>query len=287
MSNASISTYAAEGYKVVRPEAIYGRSSTLQSGDVEYEGGYREATPEQMYGYCSTLQVGEPVEAVSPKFSSEPLYHIVLVVTLAAYLYMLLRSWKFIDTIYGDALKNQSERRMVSQGGALPLQLFKRGAAMVGALMLALVVVRLGEGVVPADSPIYINGMSRYAVVMGILAVVVIRAWLYALHKVVEWLTASDGVQILASIGYMNFVRGVVLLYPVVAVWLLADADIFKTATIVVIVSMLPIAVLYVKETFLFFIGKKIPILYWFLYLCTAILLPLSFVIHLLPTNLG
>ena len=287
MSDAMINTYKAEGYHVVRPEGVYGRSSHLGSGDVEYVGGYHEATPEEIYGYYSTLQHSSPVEPLSPRMSSEPVYNVVLVVTLVAYLYMVLRAWKFINTIYGNVLENHSERRMVSQGGALPLQHFKRGAAIIGALAFSLIVVRLSENVIPATSPIYINGISQYATAVGVVAVVVLSAWLYALHKVAEWLTASDSAQILASIGYMNFVRAVVLLYPIVAVWLLADELIYPFATVALIVCLLPIVILYLKDTFLFFVGKKIPILYWILYICTAILLPLSFVMHLLPSHLG
>ncbi|MBO5855129.1 MAG: DUF4271 domain-containing protein [Alistipes sp.] len=283
-----INIYEAEGYHVVRPERVYGRSSLRASGDVEYDGGYREATPEELYGSCSTLQVAPSVEPLAPRLSDEPLFNVILVVTLIGYLYMMLRSWKFIDTIYGDMLENQSERRMVSQGGELPLQSFKRRAAFIGALALALVVVRLSEMVIPSTSPIYnISGISSYASVVGIVAVVVFSAWLYALHKVAEWLTVSDSPQILGSIGYMNFVRLVVLLYPVAAVWLLADVESFTTVTIALIVCLLPIAILYLKDTFLFFVGKKIPILYWILYICTAILLPLSFVLHILFTLLG
>ena len=37
MSSKTISTYISEGYKVVNPEVVYGRSSRLASGDVEYE----------------------------------------------------------------------------------------------------------------------------------------------------------------------------------------------------------------------------------------------------------
>jgi hypothetical protein len=129
--------------------------------------------------------------------------------------------------------------------------------------------------------------MSSLAVAGGLVSIVVFSAWLYAMHKVAEWLTESDGVEVLASIGFMNIVRSVVLLYPVAAVWLLADESIIRGASITLVVSILPIAILYLKDTFLFFVAKKIPILYWILYLCTAILLPLSFVMHILPSQLG
>ena len=287
MSKTQIKIYEAEGYKVVNPEAVYGRSSRLETGAVEYDGGFREATPDEIYGHYSTLEIGNPVEPIAPHLTDEPIYHLAIVMTLVAYLYMLLRSWKFINVIYGDMLENHSERRMEAQGGVLPLQHFKRGAATIGALLVALIFVRLGDSIIPATSPIYINSMGEISVVIGIIAVIVLWAWLYSLHQVIEWLTTSDGAQRLLSIGYMNFVRMVVLLYPVAAVWLLADSDIYKIATIALIVCALPIMVLYLKETFLLFISKKISILYWILYLCTAILLPLSFVLHLLPSHLG
>ena len=122
MSNTFVSTYEAEGYRVVRPDAVYGRSSRLESGDAEYTGGYKEASPEQIYGTHSTLCVAEPVEHTQPTLTAEPLFQVTLMLTLVAYLYMLLRAWKFIGVIYGDILENHSERRMVSQGGLLPLQ---------------------------------------------------------------------------------------------------------------------------------------------------------------------
>ena len=287
MSSKTISTYISEGYKVVNPEVVYGRSSRLALGDVEYEGGYREALPEDVYGNLSTLEVSNPVDAVVPHLTSEPLYHTLLVVTLVAYLFMLLRSWKFIDVIYSGIFDSQSERRMVTQGGLLPLQHFKRGAALIGAMVLALVFVRLGQELIPATSSIYIKGIAELSVVGGIVAVVVFSAWVYALHEVAEWLTASDGARILASIGYINFVRAVVLLYPVVAMWLLADDNSSSWISTVLIVSMLPVVAIYLKDTFSFFISKKISILYWILYLCTAIFLPLSFVMHMLPEFFG
>ncbi len=287
MSRTLIDIYEAEGYNVASPAAVYGRSSRLETGVVEYDGGYREASAEEVYGYFTTLDGGSPVEPATPHLTAEPVFHIVIAITLIAYLYMLLRSWKFINVIYGDMLNNHSERRMESQGGALPLQHFKRGAMIIGALVVALIFVRLGDNIIPATSPIYIKGIGELSVVFGIVAVIVLWAWLYALHQVIEWLTASDGAQTLLSIGSMNFVRMVVLLYHIAAVWLLADSDVYKISTIALIVCALPIVLLYLKETFLLFIGKKISILYWILYLCTAILLPLSFVLHLLPAHLG
>jgi Ca2+/Na+ antiporter len=73
-----------------------------------------------------------------------------------------------------------------------------------------------------------------------------------------------------------------------VAAWLLGtdspNESVIISALVVVAVVML---ILYLKDTILFFIDKKISILYWILYLCTAFLVPLSFIAHLLPQRLG
>jgi hypothetical protein len=116
--------------------------------------------------------------------------------------------------------------------------------------------------------------------------VVVYVAWCYALHKILEWVSCSDTAPMLSAMGYMHFVRISVVLYPLVAVWLLGieRGDAFVVPLLIAVAVLM--VILYLKDTILFFIDKKISILYWILYLCTAFLLPLSFVAHLLPQRL-
>ena len=116
--------------------------------------------------------------------------------------------------------------------------------------------------------------------------VVVYVAWYFALHKIVEWVSGSDAAPMLSSMGYMHFVRVSVVLYPLVAVWLLGieRGDAFVVPLLIAVAVLM--IILYLKDTILFFIDKKISILYWILYLCTAFLLPLSFIAHLLPQRL-
>ena len=79
----------------------------------------------------------------------------------------------------------------------------------------------------------------------------------------------------------------VVLLFPIVAAWLVAPPQSVQEWGVAVICGTILLLIIYLKDTFVFFIAKKIPILYWILYICTAILLPLSFVLHILFTLLG
>ena len=283
MNNSLLTYYATEGYRVVKPEAIYGRGSQLASGEVLYDGGYRAISPDEMFGGGSNIVVGDALEPFVPTLTSEPLFHILLLATLIVYLNMIYRSAGFIGQLYRDMFTMRTERNMISQGGLLPLQNFKQMASAIGFVSLALVVLRLAEGLISSDSPIYSSTIATYASVAAMFIVVVYVAWYFALHKIVEWVSGSDATAILSSLGYMHFVRISVVLYPLVAVWLLGiergDAIVLP---LLVIVAVLMI-ILYLKDTILFFIDKKISILYWILYLCTAFLLPLSFVAHLLP----
>ena len=283
MNNSLLTYYATEGYRVVKPEAIYGRGSHLASGEVLYDGGYRAISPDEMFGGGSNIVVGDALEPFVPTLTSEPLFHILLLATLIVYLNMIYRSAGFIGQLYRDMFTMRTERNMISQGGLLPLQNFKQVASAIGFVSLALVVLRLAEGLISPDSPIYSSTIATYASVAAMFIVVVYVAWYFALHKIVEWVSGSDATAILSSLGYMHFVRISVVLYPLVAVWLLGiergDAIVLP---LLVIVAVLMI-ILYLKDTILFFIDKKISILYWILYLCTAFLLPLSFVAHLFP----
>ena len=279
--------YEGAGYRVVNAKTLYGRHATLEAGYVEEGVGYSEATAEELYGAASVVVPTGDVYHYSPRMTAESLYHGVAALTLIVYLYMVLRSWNFIGSIWAGAFTRPSERRMGAEGGVLPLQRFKQVASSLGAIVVALVIVRLSEGVIPTHSAVYTEGFAPYATLFSLLLIGVYVAWYYAIHKVVGWVTYSDVAMTLASIGYMNFVRCVTLLYPLVMVWLLAAGDRAFFMGIVVIISSILLLLLYLKDTFLFFISKKISILYFILYLCTAILLPISFVLHLLPIHLA
>jgi hypothetical protein len=181
----------------------------------------------------------------------------------------------------------RSERSLISQGGLLPLQRFKQIAAVMGFVTLALVVVRFAECMIPSDAHIYSSGIVGYMPLLTMLIVLVYLAWYYALHVVADWVTRSDVASTLASVGYMYFVRMTVVLYPLVAVWLLGAESAGVVVVPLLLVVLCLMLIFYLKDTILLFIAKKISILYWILYLCTAFLLPVSFMIRLLPERLG
>ena len=266
------------GYDVVAPHKIFGRNSQLMSGEPIYEGGYRAVSADTMFGEGTTLVEPEPVALLESSFADSVVYQGLILISFILYLHMLLHSWGFVGIIWGNIFSLHSERRMANEGGELPLSYFKVAAIVVGILMVALVGVRITDIGLASDSPIYDSLLGMFASVVSLLFVLVLVAWIYALHTITRWITQSSDVDELSSISLINFVRYVVLLYPLVGAWLVVPIGELQGWNIALISGTILLLLIYIKDSFVFFIAKKIPILYWILYLCTAFLLPLSFI---------
>ena len=282
MNNEMLTYFEEEGYMVVSPARLFGRNAELHTGEAECEGGYREVTIDEMFGTTTELGMGGEHTAYSASLTSAPLFQSIVLATLVVYLAIVIRSWSFIRSIWSDIFKTNNEERMVFEGGELPLQRFKLTAALLGMAVVALAVVRIAAKSIPSTSEVYSNTLYLYAPLGAMALLLLFVVWNFAYHHIIGWILQNDSTAMLSHIGYTNFVRMVVVLYPFTAVWLLAeDGDAFiSTWTLIICGSVL--LLLYLKDTFLFFSGKKISIFYWILYLCTAILLPWSLLIKLL-----
>ena len=282
MNNEDIEYFKECGYDVVTPARLFGRSSTIETGEPITEGGYREVTIEEMFGTTTERGNGGEATPFSESLTATPLFQSIVLASLVVYLTIVIRSWKFIRSIWTDIFKTNNEERMVFEGGELPLQRFKLTSAILGLALLALSMVRIADGEIPANSEIYTSTAYMYAPLIAVVVMLGYVIWNYAYHKCIGWVIESDTTAILAHIGYTNFVRSVVLLYPIIAIWLLTETNDGRTSGIALIICVSILFLLYLKDTILFFLGKKISIFFWILYLCTAILLPWSIIVKLL-----
>ena len=275
-----IATYEALGYRSASPSVLFGRQSVLESGEPLHMGGYREAEVGDIFGTGAVLGDGGVDVAFEPTLWSGALYHIGVLFTLVLYLYMVLRSWSFVVAVCGSMFSIRTERAMAMEGGELPLQRFKSAATLLGALLVALAGIRLaGENSALNDS---LYDVVEWLPLYAIAAVAVMAVWLLIFSRLVLWVTRSEDVMHISSLARMAFIRGAVVAYPTLVAWLVSPADSADVWSILTIVSLSIVTIAYLKDTFLLFLAKKISIFYWILYLCTAILLPLSFVVAML-----
>ncbi len=284
MSSTTVAAYEALGYHSARPAALFGRGAELLSGEPVAEGGYMEGSIETLFGYGSVLGSGGCREPYYESLVSAPLFQTLVVVLLVAYLYTLLRSWSFVGSVWSGIIGLSSERRMASEGGELPLARFRGASVAIGVVLLALVGVRLADSYVATGGGVAVDG--NIVVAMALLLVVAMTAWHYALHEIVGWITRSSATNSLSAIMRINLVRMVVMLFPLVGAWLLMPCEVVWIDIVLAVGSLL-LMLIYLKDTFLFFIDKKISILYWILYLCTAILLPVSFVVVMVMSKMA
>lgn len=285
MSN-DVATYEALGYRSASPSVLFGRQSVLESGEPLYMGGYREAEVADIFGSGAMLGDGGVDVVFEPTLWSGALYHVGVLFTLVLYLYMLLRSWSFVATVCSSMFSIRTERAMAMQGGELPLQRFKSAATLLGALLLALAGIRLANDNLVLSATLYDNTVERLPL-YAIVVVAVIALWLIIFQRIVLWITRSEDVLHISSLARMAFIRGAVVAYPTLAAWLVAPESSSDVWSILTIISLSIVAIAYLKDTFLLFLAKKISIFYWILYLCTAILLPLSFVVTMLLKYFG
>lgn len=274
-------------YKIVNVRQMFGAGSELASGDVCYTGGYREATVDDMFGSSSIMGSYEPITQLKPMLIDGWLFQLLVVIGFVAYLYILWRSWTFMGSIWSGFLFGRGERNMRDEGGELPLKRFKLAATALGLMLLALVVVRFIDLNALPDAAIYDGGVAWFMPIYALLAILMFVAWQYGLHKIVGVVIRSEVMSEIAAVGVMSFVRCVAVIYPLVGVWLLAPIAQLSIWSIVLSLIILLILIIYLKDTFLLFVGKKISILNWILYLCAAILLPISFLGRVIPDIFG
>lgn len=288
MSSSSVqSVVDSMVYRSVDARGMYGAGSELATGDANCMGGYREATVEQMFGTSSTLESSSPVMQIEPTLINEWLFQLLIIFGFVAYLYILWRSWDFMGSIWGGVLFRRSERHMRDEGGELPLNRFKIATTSLGLLILALVVVRFVDIMALPDAAIYARDVAWVVPIYALLAILLFVVWQYGLHRVVGMVTRAETMDEVAALGVMNFVRSIAIIYPFVVIWLLSPVDMLSTWSVVLCVLIVLMLLIYLKDTFLLFVGKKISILNWILYLCAAILLPISFLWRIIPDIFG
>lgn len=265
---------------------MFGSTSELAEGVPTYlDGDVQEGSAAMLFGDRSELVVGEVGVYSADSLVEQPLFQGIMLLTLLYYLMVMLRSWGFMVIVWGGQKNSIGRERMESEGGKLHTSRFNAMIMLLGVIMVAMGGVKIVDMALPHGAMLLSDTEMLIAPLVALLVMGVIVAWLYAMHTIVGWLSRSGVVGEVATLSSVNFVRGTVVLYPVVAAWLLSPAESASTWSAVAIVLGAIIVLIYFVESLQLFINKKVPILYWILYLCAVVVLPISFVARLLATQ--
>lgn len=276
---------------VILPCDIFGCDAELLSGEAlpaAGESAWRQAQPQEVFGaQCVAAVDTVHIPDGRTRLTDSVMFQTSAVVLLAAYMTILLRSAGRMRAIIGAIFHNGGADASVIEeyGGANTMRLMG-GMMLFGTLLAAAVTVKAADLMIDAETAAAIPPAIRStAPLLAAAAVVGIILWQLLLHKTAAWVCRDADIERLGDISRLFFTAGALLLFPLSALMLLGSGDISSVWVIISVMGMAFVCILYLKETFMFFTSKKISILYWFLYLCSVIALPMS-LIYLIATDL-
>ncbi len=265
------------------PAEVFGRASTPGDGYplAKSDGKpYVMARAGEVFGPESILVDSRPQQAGhTASLCSGEAFQISVLLLSTAYLTMLLRSSHHMHTVVRSIFRSGGvDRNIVDECGNASSARFMTSVGLFGIALAALAAVRIVDMLLPQQTIVALPAGIDLAPAVAIAAAAAVAAWQHAQHKAAGWVCASDDMSILGQISRLYFAAGALAVFPLLAPALLSSGISSSIWIILSLSAITLLLLLYLKETFMFFIGKKIHILYWFLYLCSVIALPLSFV---------
>lgn len=241
---------------------------------------WQPISAEEAYGAESVVVVAPSASASSPAPLTQSGAFQGLVLLLAAlYAFLLFRNLSDVGSLLVRVTRNTTRGavRGEEQSGS-NFSLFLNIVTAIGLLFLGVVVVKYGNFVLPQS---WIEGLSQW----GVLAVSLTASLLCLLVGLFQWgaLSLAGGVTLtspfvaqLLLIKCIYFALLVIISTPILLLYALTPPMQGRLWLGVLLVEVAITLLLFLKETFGLFLSKKLSILYWFLYLCTVELFPLS-----------
>lgn len=217
--------------------------------------------------------------AASVSLTSSPLFHCAVVVLLLWYMLSTYRHPELIRAVRTRILSpdTSSNERLHDDHSDAGYAHFAWSIIVAGVLCTSILLVKCAEAFLPEEASVPAGAPLWSAPVMAAVFV------LTALYQIaVLWITGRITVsrQTVASLLYVKelyFGFALFLLTPALLLYALLPPGGGSILAAIVAAEVLLVAVLFLRETILLFVAKKVSILHWFLYLCTVEIFPVTF----------
>ena len=231
-------------------------------------------SPKEAFGSLSTLATD--VVAEQSGFSYGFALQMVVLAVGFVYIFYIVRYWEFLYYFLLKAVgfyRNSSEKAHINPAEQTNIEVVM---ILMGTVILSLCTLRLGSmwGIIPQGfSPWVVCGVSLAALLLELLLKM---GSIYLVSAVCE----NYGVG-RALIGIKSLYLAVcfVVVIPFGILFLLSPEIPSKVGFFGMALAVAIALIIFVKETFLFFVSQKISILHWFLYLCALEIFPLSLIL--------
>ena len=173
----------------------------------------------------------------------------------------------------GFAEELESNRKMTSLTNG-----FFRTSNITAVLAITIVALKYAELWFPAAVPLDPIWMAPCAALAVVVSVAATALWQYVVLWMVKIVTGGrDFVDTLLYVKQASFSTVAAVLAPTVLLSALSPKT-ERWWVYVIAAECLVLAFIFLKETFVLFIRKKIPIFQWFLYLCTVEAFPITLI---------
>lgn len=288
-----MTVHAAGGHseRVIQTSDIFGGETELLSGEALPAAGeiiWRQAQPQEVFGdRCVAAVDTVHIPDGRIRLTDSAMFQASTIVLLAAYMVILLRSADRMRAIIGAIFHNGgTDASIIEEYRGANTTRFMGGVMLFGTLLTAAIMVKTADLAIDAHTAAAIPTAIRSAApLLAAAATAAVILWQILLHKTAAWVCCDADIERLGDISHLFFAAGALLLFPLSALMFLGAGDLLSVWVIISFMGMTFVCILYLKETFMFFTSKKISILYWFLYLCGVIALPMS-LIYLIATDL-
>ena len=245
----------------------------------EQQPRYREASPAEVFGATSVQVPPSAVAAAAPHDPlATPAYGAAALFLLLVYAALLYRHLGDARRLAGRLQRDRSaEKRLYEDAGSSYVR-FLTICCTLGIFVAALAVVRFTAPLLP---PAFVEGWPRTAAALCTLGVAAALALSLLYQRgvtfVVGVLTYSQPlIERLWLVKRHAAALLTVAATPPLLLLLLLPQGTGKGWLWVIIIELSVLSVLYLRETLMLFLAKKVSILHWFLYLCVVEIFPLS-----------
>ncbi len=245
---------------------------------------------EDIFGAQSVLvDAVEQTQRLDPAVLGGAFQPIVICITII-YMFFILRYWNFVRYFLLSSAGIKTSKRI--QAHINPGEQYNLEVVMivVGVIFMGLAVVRgcglwmpqAFDGIAPEDTVWIVGGAV-------VVAIALIMAAEYLVIKVAGVLSEHVAAcHELLHLKLLHLAVAFALVMPFGVMFLLGDDASAKVCFWIMVAECFISLIIFVKETFLFFVAQKISILHWILYLCALEIFPVSLMLApLLRADVG
>ncbi len=269
----SVLSFDALGEALVRTDSVMYRvvpsDSVLTAEAVAIYGPLTESVPARLHDRT-------PIDT---PFTATGAFQSCVILLLVAYVLLVYRFRSDIVQLFTNR-KAIAEELTYSGQGSVYGRFFSTTVG-VGLLLAAIMVVK-GADLAPALASGVVAPQWIYAVAVPsvLVATIVIATLQVALLWVIGGVAmCSDVTSTLMRLRKICFAIFTICCTPTVLLYALSEIGRSNVFLYLIVIELVAILLVFLYETFVLFVSKKISVLHWILYLCTVELFPVSLIV--------